>query len=125
MNTFTVYNTATGRYQQVVLASDAQKIANERDALAAHVDRLSESLEDITQAAQQEGLQFSGWQEPVDKAVAALLSSPATSLAQRDAQVRKAFLGALIEACAEAGLPEFSRTLEQVLENLDQHPKAV
>tara|TARA_R100000657_G_C4656796_1_gene100754 strand:+ start:754 stop:969 length:216 start_codon:yes stop_codon:yes gene_type:complete len=38
-------------------------------------EQLAQALEDITQAAQQEGLQFSGWQEQVDKAVAALSQS--------------------------------------------------
>lgn len=59
--------------------------AIEREAaLAAHGEGLKEALEDITQAAQQEGLQFSGWQDQIDNAIAALLSYPSTSLTRRD-----------------------------------------
>lgn len=39
------------------------------ESLESQRDKLRDALEDITQAAQQEGLQFSGWKEQVDNAV--------------------------------------------------------
>lgn len=61
-----------------------QKAEEREAALAAHVETLKDALEDITQAAQQEGLHFSGWQEQVSNAVSAMLSSTASNLTHRD-----------------------------------------
>lgn len=74
-----------------------EAVMDERDALAAYVETLKDALEDITQAAQQEGLHFSGWQEQVSNAVSAMLSSTASNLTRRDLLQRAEELEALAE----------------------------
>ncbi len=67
-------------------------------------DQLGDALEDITQAAQVEGLHMTGWADPVNKAASALAGA-ADGLSRRDARMK-----------AEA-LEEAARTLAQPMQD--------
>ena len=66
---------------------DAQEIKAENEQLRKERDALTDALEDITQAAQQESLHTRGWGEQVRTAVLALGGSY-EHLARRDARMK-------------------------------------